>query len=145
MKAKFLSIIAIILLSSTSIFAQDVVTYSNVNETAQGSVKEYIVYDKSSSTPLRKNVYIEDINGQKISKATYKWIDNNWSGIQKVNYKFNADNQTTVLVYSKWDTKASDWSDKNEFFSYRYNDNGELLTSVRVSISNSNNLMTVAQ
>ena len=142
MKAKFLSIITILLFSCTSIFAQDVVTYTNINKTEQGCVKEHIVFDKDSSSPLKKNVYVEDLNGQKISKASYKWTNNKWVGVQKINYKFNADNQTTALVYLKWDTKVSDWSEKGEFFSYRYDKDGELLASIQVSISDSTNLIS---
>lgn len=145
MKAKIVSIIAVILFSSTSIFAQDVVTYSNINKTESGCVKEYIVYNKDSSAPIKKNVYVEDATGKKISKETYKWEKNNWIGVQKVDYKFNEEKQTEVLVYFKWNAKTNDWSDKAEFFSYRYDDNGELLASVQVSISDVSNLMSVAQ
>lgn len=144
MKTKLFIISIIAFLSSINLSAQDVVTYSNIDKTDSECKKEYITYAKDSSAPIKKMVYIENQDGQLVSKEVYKWENGAWEGINKMEYKYNVDSKPSIFIYTKWNKKNQTWSDKSEFLSYRYNSNGELLATIQTTISNINDL-TIAE
>jgi hypothetical protein len=46
-------------------------------------------------------------------KATYEWNSaKGWTGIQKYEYSYNADNQPATPTITKWNNKTNDWSKK---------------------------------
>lgn len=111
MKAKNLFSLLAVLFLSASIYANtpETVTFSNVEKTESGCVKEFIFCDKSTSTPLTKTVYRYDAEERMQEKATYEWNDSKgWIGIQKYDYVYDDNNRPTARL-TKWNNKTNDW------------------------------------
>lgn len=117
MKAKNLFLLFVVLFLSSSIYANtpETVTFSNVEKTENGCVKEFIFCDKSTNNPLTKTVYRYDAEDRMQEKATYEWNDSKgWIGVQKYDYIYDNDNNLPTPKLTKWDNKTNDWAKKQK-------------------------------
>lgn len=111
---KLFSLFAILFLS-LSIYANDpeTVMFRNIETTETGCVKEFLLCDKDTNAPLTKTIYRYNAAGQMQEKAIYEWNnDKGWIGVQKYEYIYNLDNQSTTPVITRWNNKTNDWATK---------------------------------
>lgn len=114
MKAKNLFSLLAVLFLSASIYANtpETVTFSNVEKTENGCVKEFIFCDKNTNSPLTKTVYQYDAEERMQEKATYQWDSSKgWIGIQKHIYTYDSNNLPTPNLV-KWNRGNNNWSDQ---------------------------------
>ncbi|NDV79379.1 DUF3836 domain-containing protein [Dysgonomonas sp. 511] len=117
MKAKFFFLFVMILGFTASIHAdsRETITFSNVEKTENGSVKEILHCNKYTNAPLLKTVYNYDADGRLLEKTLYEWNSNmGWVGTQKYQYNYSEDNQLLSPTFSKWDKKNKCWADKSK-------------------------------
>lgn len=142
MKTTILTTLALIFISLTSLSAQNVAVYSNVETTENGCQKEYISYNQDAGRPLTKTVFVEDTDGTTLNKTVYKWNQNKWEALQKTEYKYNDDRQPVAIVFTKWDNTKNTWDSKAEHLSYTYDNKGEYMAMLQTSVNNTSDLLT---
>jgi len=133
MKARILSLAAVVLLTVVSVCASNPKTkvYSNVIN----GVKEYTVVDSETSKALRRTVFNYDSKGYLKEKEHYKWNDTKgWVSTQKYNYEYN-DNKLTSIVYTEWDNKLAAWSDTSQHFIHVYDAKGDFLAVEKFEVN----------
>lgn len=112
MKTKTLLSVFAAFFFSLSIYADSpkVIKFSNIEETTEGCVKEFLYCDEDTKAPLEKTVYPYDLEGRMLDKASYKWNDSKgWVGTQKFMYKYSSDNQPQQPTVVKWNDKKNCW------------------------------------
>lgn len=106
MKTIILTIAAF--LFSVGVFSyndESTVVYTNVD----GYTKECTTIDKATSQPLKKTVYQNNEQGQRIAKLDYIWDSSNgWVNDRKTEYDYGSDNKITVTLL-KWDSDKQKW------------------------------------
>ena len=115
MKTKTLFSLLAILFFSANILAgtPETITFTNVEQTEEGCVKEFIFCDKNTNAPLTKTTYVYDATNRMMEKSTYEWMgEKGWTGIQKYIYTYNAENQPQTPAMIRWDKKSNDWAKK---------------------------------
>jgi len=115
MKTKILSIILLTFCLSISTYAntRETIKFSNIEQSENGCIKEFLYCDKETNTPLSKTIYRYDANGRMLDKATYEWNSSKgWIGTQKYVYEYDENNFPTTPTIVKWDKKANNWSAK---------------------------------
>lgn len=123
MKAKLILSVLLGLFMSLSISAEnpETTTFSNVKNTATGSVKEFTTFTKDNNTPVQRSLYSYDLAGNIQEKTVYAWDKKNgWIGVQKLEYSYEnaSQDKPSALTYTKWDAKANDWSSKSKKVTY---------------------------
>ncbi|MDH6309303.1 hypothetical protein M2451_002811 [Dysgonomonas sp. PFB1-18] len=111
MKAKFFFSLLAVLFLSTATYANtpETIVLSNIEQTEEGCVKEFLYCDKNTNAPLNKTTYRYDAEGRIMDKATYKWDSvKGWTGIQKYAYEYDANNLPVPSIV-KWNKKANNW------------------------------------
>lgn len=102
-------------------------TFSNIETTASGSIKEFTTFTKDTNEPVQRSLYKYDLAGNIQEKVVYGWVNKRgWIGVQKLEYNYangNSD-KPTELIYTKWDTNTNDWSNKTKKVKYTYNEDG---------------------
>lgn len=115
MKAKFFFSFLLVFCLFTAINAntRETIKLSNVEQTENGCVKEFLYCDKATNAPLSKTVYHYDSTGRMLEKATYEWDGSKgWIGVLKYEYGYDNNNLPTTSVIVKWDKKSNDWVKK---------------------------------
>jgi len=116
MKTRTLLSLFVVCFITVNTFASnpETITFSNVEKTESGCVKEFLSCDKETNAPLSKTVYQYDAEDRLQEKATYEWNESRkeWLGIKKYLYSYDENNQPTTPVLLKWNKKTNDWSDK---------------------------------
>jgi len=112
MKAKFFFILLFTFCLSASTYAdsRETIKFSNVEQTENGCIKEFLCCDKATNAPISKTVYRYDNNDKLLEKATYEWNSlKGWVGTQKYVYTYENDKMTPSVI--KWNNKSNDWAD----------------------------------
>lgn len=133
MKARILSLVAVVLLSVASVYASSPKTkvYSN----ADNKTKEYTLVESETLKALKKVVYTYNSEGLLQEKSLYVWDDIlGWAGIQKYSYNYNTDKLATI-VYTKWDKNIANWSATSQHILHSYNTDGELLAVRQIEVN----------
>lgn len=138
MKTKLLSALLVGMLFTVSIFANDpeTTTYSNIQNTETGSVKEFTTFSKSTNEPMQKSTYRYDLAGNIQEKVVYKWNgDKGWVGAQKLEYKYNetATDRPVGINFSEWDSKKNDWTAKQKSITFEYKTDGSSAVDVKAN------------
>lgn len=118
--------IFIILASSflcVSIFASNplTVSYSNVENTSNGMIKENTVFSKETNEPKKRSIFKYDLDGNIQEKIVYQWggKSKGWVADQKLTYTYGKDKSTPqYLSLTKWDNKAKSWSSDAKMIDY---------------------------
>lgn len=114
MKAKFIFSILLLFCLSISINAntRETITFSNIEKTETGCVKEFLYCDKDTNAPLAKTIYNYDAEGRLLDKASYDWNGSQgWVGTQKYLYSYGENNQPLTPTLIKWDKKNKCWGE----------------------------------
>lgn len=101
-------------------------TFSNIETTASGSIKEFTTFTKDTNQPVQRSLYKYDLAGNIQEKVVYGWIDKKgWVGIQKLEYAYENESadKPSQLIYTKWDARTNDWSNKTKKVTYSHNNN----------------------
>lgn len=117
MKTKLSFLFLVSMLFSISIFASDpeTTTYSNIQNTETGSIKEFTTFRANSTVPVQKSTYRYDLAGNIQEKVVYKWdLDQGWIGAQKLEYEYDqtSPNKPIAMNFSEWDARKKDWKTK---------------------------------
>lgn len=115
MKAKFFFSILVVFCLCTVTFAntRETIKLSNVEQTENGCIKEFLQCDKITNAPISKTVYHYDVNGRMMDKAAYEWDGSKgWIGTLKYVYQYDENNLPTTPTIIKWNKKANDWFEK---------------------------------
>jgi hypothetical protein len=111
MKAKFFFSLLVVLFLYTTTYANtpETIVLSNIEQTEDGCIKEFLSCDKNTNAPLSKTIYRYDAEGRIMDKATYEWSGSKgWTGIQKYTYEYDANNLPIPSVV-KWNRKSNNW------------------------------------
>lgn len=103
-------------------------TFSNVEVTATGSIKEFTTFATETNQPMQRSVYKYDLQGNIQEKVVYTWNgDKGWTGVQKLEYAYDNPNvdKPTSLTHTKWDDKTNNWSKHTRVVAYNYGNDGE--------------------
>lgn len=133
MKARILSLAAVVLLSVVSLYASNPKTkvYSNVIN----GTKEYTIVDSETSKALRRSVCNYDSKGYLQEREYFKWDDTKgWMSTQKYNYEYY-DNKLATIVYTEWDNEQAEWSNMSQHFIHVYDTKGELLAVEKFEVT----------
>lgn len=146
MKTTILTSVFAVLVSITSLNAKNVTTYSNVEMSSSVIKKEYVSLDKSTSTPLTKDVYFYDNKGKLESKNIALWSsEKGWVNAAKYEYQYTDNGKVSNVTYTKWDKGTNSWSDKAEFLAHIYDDNDNILSVEQVLIENNVDACFISQ
>lgn len=126
MRTKLFLSLLIGLFITVGVSAKDPVTttFSNIEMTASGSIKEFTTFTKDTNQPVQRSLYKYDLAGNIQEKIVYGWVDNKgWIGIQKLEYTYENENadKPSQLLYTKWDVRTNDWSNKTKKVTYSHN------------------------
>lgn len=129
MKTKLSIALLVSMLFSISIFASDpeTTTYSNVQNTETGSIKEFTTFRANSNEPVQKSTYRYDLAGNIQEKTVYKWNgDKGWVGTQKLEYEYDetSPNKPIAMNFSEWDGKKNDWTAKQKQITFDHKTDG---------------------
>lgn len=134
MKATILTTVFAAFVLSINVNAQEVKTYSNVETTELGTLKEYISVDSETLAPLAKEIYSYDAEGKIVEKVISKWNGSklSWENVSKYEYTYgNADSDIVTLVaYTKWNKSNKVWSDESEFMVNVYDENNNFMATL---------------
>jgi hypothetical protein len=126
MKTKALLLSIAVMFVVMGLNAQNTKIYNNEIKNESGLVKEYIVVDAQTNSPLLKNAYLHDTNGNRTEKISYRWSSfTGWEEFQRFRYEYIANNLSTVS-YIKWDNTKREWN--NKLIYSIYTDNNILYT-----------------
>ncbi|MDR2954359.1 MAG: DUF3836 domain-containing protein [Prevotella sp.] len=144
MKATFLTTVFAALVLTTSVNAENVKTYNNVESNELGTTKEYITVDSETLAPLTKETYVYDLNGNMTEKKVSKWGNNKtgWINSSKYEYTYTISGKVANITFTEWNGKKNNWADTSEFLVHVYNDNNELLSIDQIQINNSDKFIT---
>lgn len=116
MKTRILVSVLSVFLFTVNVNANDpeTITFTNVEKTETGCVKEFLSCDKETNFPLSKTVYQYDAEDRIQEKATYDWDSNKkeWVGLRKHVYSYDENGQPTTPTVLKWNKKTKDWNNK---------------------------------
>ena len=115
MKTKNLLSLFVAFFFAVGIYASnpETITFSNVEKTETGCVKEFLSCDKETNAPIAKTVYEYDSENRLLGKAIYNWDNaDGWVGSKKYLYAYDENNQPITPFIVKWDKKTKNWSDK---------------------------------
>lgn len=134
MKAKFylLLLVGLFFAVHTSAKKPETTTLSNVEVTANGTIKELTTFATDTSEPIQRSVYKYDLSGNIQEKVTYEWDGfNGWVGLQKMEYAYDNVNsdKPASLTFTKWDSKRNDWSKDSKVVSYTYDEEGKAIVT----------------
>lgn len=129
MKTKLSIALLVSMLFSISIFASDpeTTTYSNVQNTENGSIKEFTTFRANSNEPVQKSTYKYDLAGNIQEKTVYKWNgDKGWVGSQKLEYEYDeaSPNKPVAMSFAEWDNKKNDWTAKQKHITFDHKTDG---------------------
>lgn len=135
MKAKlFLSlVVGLFITVGLSAKNPETTTFSNVEVTATGSIKEFTTFTTETNEPVLRSTYKYDLAGNIQEKIVYSWKGNKgWVGTQKLEYAYNESNPSkpSSLTFTKWDEKTNNWSTKSKKVEY---DNDGHTTTIDVA------------
>lgn len=97
---------------SVSIYASnpETIVFTNIENTENGCVKEYLFCDKETNAPQSKAVYFYDVEGRMLEKTMYEWDSlKGWVGVKKFEYNYDENNQPMIPTLKKWDSKNNKW------------------------------------
>ncbi|MDR3056871.1 MAG: hypothetical protein ACK5KL_04120 [Dysgonomonas sp.] len=130
MKARILSLVAVVLLSVAGAYASSPKTkvYSNIDN----QTKEYTFVDSETNKAVKKVIYNYDTNGILQERAYYNWDEfQGWVSTQKYSYEYSNDKLDTV-VYTEWNKDMT----ATQHIIYTYNTDGEFLSAKQVKADN---------
>ena len=146
MKAIFLTTVLSALSFSANMNADNVKTYSNIESGEFGTKKEYVSVESKTSKPLKKEFYHYDADGRIQEKTISKWSDEKgWENAGKYEYQYNETGKVANVIYTEWNKKDGNWSDKAYFLVHVYDENNEFLSIEQLEINTtaSNNHITL--
>lgn len=120
-KITALLVVSIVISLSTIANNPVTATYSNVENTINGTIKEYTLFRLDTNEPTKKSVYKYDIDGNVQERIIYLWKgkDKGWKENEKLTYVYGEDKSTPVsLSLTQWDNKTKDWSSKSQTMDY---------------------------
>lgn len=109
----FIALFAILVFSlNTLAHNNETIVFSNIENTENGCVKEYLFCDKDTNEPLSKTVYIYDTEGRILEKTFLEWNKTQgWISTKKYEYNYTTNNQPSTPSLKKWDNKNNKWID----------------------------------
>lgn len=134
MKTRFYLLLLIGLFFAVNLSAKkpETTTLSNVEVTANGTIKELTTFATETNEPMQRSVYKYDLSGNILEKVTYKWNGSNgWLGLQKMEYAYDEQNsdKPASLTFAKWDNKKNDWSKDVKIVTYQYDEDGKAIVT----------------
>ena len=105
MKTKLSFLFLVGMLFSISIFASDpeTTTYSNIQNTETGSIKEFTTFRANSTEPIQKSTYRYDLAGNIQEKVVYKEEETYIKTISDKGLTLElSDTLMAVMEYLKW-------------------------------------------
>jgi hypothetical protein len=140
MKIKKLIAIAVISVSTVSLYAQEITTVKNYPQK-----KEYIKYNKNNRQYMSKTIYQYEQNGNVIDRVTYKWNKHyGWIATTSHKYKYNNNNQIQNIYYTKWDFSKEQWANKSENIIHLYDPNGKLMSIEQIKTDTKKDMLVSA-
>lgn len=115
MKATILTSLFIACLSVASVFAQgtEKKILTNIETTETGSIKELTFLNDETSQAEKKTAYHYDLEDKLMMKVDYKWSGRDgWTPLQKYEYEYNLDGQSSGVTLTKWDENRGKWNEK---------------------------------
>lgn len=115
MKATILASLFIACLSVASVFAQGTErkVLTNIETTETGSIKELTFLNDETSQAEKRTAYHYDLEDKLLMKVDYKWSGRDgWTPVQKYEYEYNSDGQSSGVTLTKWDEKKKKWNEK---------------------------------
>lgn len=114
----------------------DLIIYNNTSKNENGTVREYIQYDKSISRISGKSIYTFDSTGTRTQRIHYIYKNNTWVPVHKYDYVYNDHGQVSNVIYTKWNKRSDNWAQKSENMIHIYKNTGELLAVNKETINN---------
>jgi hypothetical protein len=135
-----------VFVSTMSLNAKNVKTYSNVERNEMGTKKEYITLDDATSYPLMKEYYHYDANGNILQKTVSAWDSNTgWVARASSLYQYGETGKIVSIVYTKWNNKSESRAGKSDIIIYLYDENNEFLTTKQIRMETGINNDFIAQ
>lgn len=116
MKTTILTSLLIACLSVASAFAQETNKnmLTNIETTETGSIKELTFLNEETFEAEKKTAYHYDKEDKLLAKIDYKWHHREgWIPLQKYEYEYNTDGQSSKVTLTKWDAKKGKWAEKD--------------------------------
>lgn len=138
MKARILISVLVVIFSVSLIYAGNpkITTYTNIETTEGGTIKEYTFLDSKTLKPMKRAVYKYDATNIVQEKVTYNWSNNyGWVEAQKYEYQYNNDNQLANIVYKLWDRNQKTWSNDSKYIAHKYDKSGSLLSVENIQVN----------
>lgn len=137
MKAKVLFSFLVSVFFVVGVYAKapETTTFSNIQNTENGSLKEFTTFKTNTSEPVQKSTYKYDLTGNILEKVVYVWTaDKGWLGSQKLEYTYGEEypDKPKTLSFREWNKQKSDWSEKQKVIMYSYNEDGSTSISERI-------------
>lgn len=131
MTTKLLVLLFVLLSVTSAVNAQKKNVLQKVEHSALGCVKEFIILDKDGLNPLKKIVYECTTDGYMQKRTVYFYDSNkNTVAAHKLECRYDAQNNPTSFVLTKWDKASSNWSDKCVEMAYYYHQNGQVIVNM---------------
>jgi len=140
MKAIFLTTVLSAFFFSANLNANNVKTYNNVETGEFGTKKEFISVESETLKPLKREYYFYNPEGRIVEKTISSWSDQKgWVNAGRYEYQYNETGKVANVIFTEWNKKDANWSEKAYFLVHVYDENNEFLSIEQLEINTTKN------